>query len=579
METKENKKTKGLKIKVCIIAVIAISLIFGLWYTINFGTRFVNAVSIEAGSPITMDLFFDNKIPNGATFATDMTTVRTDIPGTYTIPVSLDDRVYEAQLTVKDTVSPVVTVKPTSAWQGKPISPEECIENASDATALSVTWQTQPIDVEGEQKGVIAVTDLGGNVTFADVTVVITADNTAPVIEGVSDLEIFLHDDIDLLSGVKVTDDKDSEPSITVDMQGADLTKPGEYDCKYIACDGAGNLAEQSFKVTISEDTKAPEVVLSESYNIPLNGNTDILTLISTKDDSSSPLTVITQGEVGQATEGSYPITYNVSDRSGNTTVCQCIVNVGVDTTAPVISVKPILIFLGDTVSYKKQIVVTDDYVGTPKVTVDSSKVDLNTIGEYTVSFTAVDSSGNTATAETPVSVIERPSVEEDAHRLADELLAKLVTEDMTELEKLFAIYNWTNRKIYYSGVSDKSNYIVGAYDGITTLSGDCYTYYAICRLLLEHMGYEQIEVNRVHPTTRHYWSLVYFNDGWYHFDPSRFIDGNGLTFMLTDQELEAWDKQYYSIGHIFNHDLYPERTTESLQHLVDYQNRKIIKE
>ena len=40
-----------------------------------------------------------------------------------------------------------------------------------------------------------------------------------------------------------------------------------------------------------------------------------------------------------------------------------------------------------------------------------------------------------------------------------------------------------------------------------------------------------------------------------------------------------AWDKKYYSIGHVFDAELYPERAKNSIQHLVDHKNKKIIKQ
>jgi len=46
---------------------------------------------------------------------------------------------------------------------------------------------------------------------------------------------------------------------------------------------------------------------------------------------------------------------------------------------------------------------------------------------------------------------------------------------------------------------------------------------------------------------------------------------------MMTDSEAETWDRTYYSIGHLFDKSLYPERATESVQQYVDFVNRRII--
>ncbi|HIT56817.1 MAG TPA: PT domain-containing protein [Candidatus Galloscillospira stercoripullorum] len=61
---------------------------------------------------------------------------------------------------------------------------------------------------------------------------------------------------------------------------------------------------------------------------------------------------------------------------------------------------------------------------------------------------------------------------------------------------------------------------------------------------------------------TRHYWNLVDYGEGWYHFDacPHLLVDPAFECFMATDQELLNFDagagREYYS----FDADAYPER-------------------
>ena len=71
-----------------------------------------------------------------------------------------------------------------------------------------------------------------------------------------------------------------------------------------------------------------------------------------------------------------------------------------------------------------------------------------------------------------------------------------------------------------------------------------------------------------------HFWSLINLGDGWYHVDctPRRNV---GYFFMNTDAELEAYSVKNKN-SHIFDGSLYPQRATESVQHLVDYAKGKI---
>ena len=105
---------------------------------------------------------------------------------------------------------------------------------------------------------------------------------------------------------------------------------------------------------------------------------------------------------------------------------------------------------------------------------------------------------------------------------------------------------------------------MVGAYTGFTTGRGDCFTYYACSRALLTALGIDNLEVQRYGSSmaTQHFWNLVNYGEGWYHFDtcPHLLTDPRFDCFMATDQELLNFDagagREYYS----FDADAYPER-------------------
>ncbi|MBE6649716.1 MAG: hypothetical protein E7613_00240 [Ruminococcaceae bacterium] len=573
MDRNVNYKKIGI-ITVIILLVAAASICAFVFLS---DTGFKKSVRSEAGQPITLSLFFEDNPPAEAFFENDTSHIDVNTPGVYTVNILVGDDKYTSELTITDTTGPKVSVKKdVKSWLGKTPAPETCIESIEDITETSVQWYTAPKDAPGLQDGVLLVTDAFGNKTRVDITITVVEDKSAPIIEGVSDRHMYLYDDANLLEGVVAKDTIDPNPVLSVSSDGS-FYAPGEYKIVYTAVDGAGNTATKECILVLEEDKEAPEIECAPVYNVPVGKGIDVKSLPEITDNAASEPKLTLSEEPDTSIEGSYNVTFTVSDRSGNISEAQCTVNVANDTTAPIIGVKQIIVFAGDTVSYKKQITVTDDFCGDIKLSIDSSKVNLNTVGEYTASFTATDISGNISNAEVPVSVVERPSFEAETHRLADELLSELVTDDMTDLEKLYAIFVWINKNIYYTGTSDKSNYIVGAYDALTKRMGDCYNYYALARILIEHMGFEQMEVQRDHPNTKHYWNLVYYNGGWYHFDASPFVRGNLRTFMMTDSEAETWDRTYYSIGHLFDKSLYPERATESVQQYVDFVNRRII--
>jgi hypothetical protein len=105
---------------------------------------------------------------------------------------------------------------------------------------------------------------------------------------------------------------------------------------------------------------------------------------------------------------GSHSITFGVSDgRSG--TDSETITITVVDTTAPVITLlgsNPITVEAGDTYSDSGAI-ATDNSGETITPTITANTVNMSTVGTYSVTYTAIDSTSNSATATRTVNVVD----------------------------------------------------------------------------------------------------------------------------------------------------------------------------
>ena len=247
----------------------------------------------------------------------------------------------------------------------------------------------------------------------------------------------------------------------------------------------------------------------------------------------------------------------------------------GEDSEAPVITgVHNFTVTEGSAVSYKEGIEVTDNSDPSPKLTVDTSAVNLSKLGDYEIIYIATDASGNETRITAEVNVISRVSVSlELANAAADEVLSAIITEDMSEREKLEEVW-WYLHRIGYNDVDygEVDDYLDNAYYYLTTYMGNCRCCYAATKLIMERLGYKTMKVQNIEEAnTPHYWNLVSADGGetWYHFDPTcwnwndKDETDDDIICMSTDEHV--WD---YSDRHdywCYNWDpsLYPATPTE----------------
>lgn len=240
-----------------------------------------------------------------------------------------------------------------------------------------------------------------------------------------------------------------------------------------------------------------------------------------------------------------------------------------VDTTPPVIlGAEDLTIYVGDSVSYRKGITLSDNADGEISLEIKNDSVDLEKEGEYPVRYVATDVSGNVSEEEIILYVLERSDLEKEVDELADALIGELVTDDMTKWDICYALWNWCRTKIRYSYSAGERTIYAGAFEGLHDKCGDCYVYYATFTILLEKCGIETMEIRRVGGTSDHWWNLVNLGDGWYHCDSSPRRNGDHYRcFMQTDAQVQAYTESYpeHPNYYVFDDTLYPERGTEIL--------------
>jgi hypothetical protein len=244
------------------------------------------------------------------------------------------------------------------------------------------------------------------------------------------------------------------------------------------------------------------------------------------------------------------------------------------DTEPPKITgVKNVTVFTGDRVSYKTGVTVMDNYDTNVALAVDTSAVNLKKVGVYKITYSAKDAAGNVAQAEATVTVKvkpESPLNEDEMNQLADTVLAKIVTNDMTEVDKLWAIFKWTKYNIGYIDSSSHDDWRKGALQGFKQGTGDCFVYYATAKILMERSGFEtQTVIRDKGRKSKHFWSLVKVEDNWYHFDTTPTIRKN-TTFLLTDEELALFNNEFKNY-YLFDKTKHPATPTKPLEERSKY--------
>ncbi len=212
-----------------------------------------------------------------------------------------------------------------------------------------------------------------------------------------------------------------------------------------------------------------------------------------------------------------------------------------------------------NTYNLGKGVSAADDRDGRVKVTVDDSKVNWKKTGMYRLYFHASDKAGNKSVSWAKVQVIV-PGTPES---VADQALSSITRKGWSDVKKARAIYAYIRRHSSYVNNSAHRSWRDSATQGLRYQSGDCYTYYAMSRLLLTRAGIPNVMINR-YPTPggrRHFWNLVYVAGGWYHFDTTPRTRKENFC-LWTDSQLWA-----YSSGYTFrfNNSLYPKRAKKRI--------------
>ena len=236
---------------------------------------------------------------------------------------------------------------------------------------------------------------------------IVVVDKSAPVIELISDPNYFTKPNHKYVEeGYKATDNYDGDVTDKV------ITEEKDGIVTYTVSDSFGNRAVVTRTINY-KDTTPPVIKLKGGNKItsPLLG-TYKEPGYTTKDDCDGDLTnkVTVSGNVDSKTEGTYTLTYTVTDSYNNTAAVTRTVIVK-DCNAPKLTVSgdsTQYIKLGDTYT-TPSLKAIDDIDGdiTDKIKASGS-VNTSKKGVYSVDYSVTDKAGNTSTVSHCIYVYEK---------------------------------------------------------------------------------------------------------------------------------------------------------------------------
>ena len=510
----------------------------------------IPVITAEIGGAIPEASAFVSDTDYEVDYFTDISLLVLDRLGDVPLSISVNDELYEVTLRVVDTVPPTALPQDQIIGTGETLAADAFVSDISDATAVSVSFTIPPDFTKlGPQDVTVVLEDQGGNTT--ELTSRLYIFGIKPAIEAEAGTDaIAVRDYLIETAGIDDLFDNGISLSFQTGISRMQLYTPGEYEVVI----NANNRLYTSI-VTVADTT--PPTAAPANRTIWLGKTIDAMSFLTEVQDISD-VSARFKTQPDFRTTGTQEITVILEDSWGNASEYTTSLTIMRDTVPPVISgAASQTIFVGNSISYRSGVSAYDNADGPVSFSVDSSAVNIYETGDYAVVYSAVDSSGNRTSVSVTVSVIELNY--ELVYSMADNILANIITPDMSLLEKAHRIYNWVRGNFTYTGRSDKSSTIIGAYSGLRTRQGDCFTYYSVSEVLLTRAGVPNMRVTRVGGVTQHFWNLINVGTGWYHFDsvPTRY----GLnTFMFTSAQAEEYTRvlAYVPNYYVYDKSLYP---------------------
>lgn len=197
-------------------------------------------------------------------------------------------------------------------------------------------------------------------------------------------------------------------------------------------------------------------------------------------------------------------------------------------------------VYTNEPYDYFKYVKASDNRDKKVELTVDTSKVNFQKKGTYTITYIAKDRAGNVAKAKAKIAVRTHDKVDQ----MADKILKKIIKKEWSDEKKAIAIYDYIRSYMTYSVTGRKSSWEEEAMYGFVNRRGDCITHCMMSRMLLTRAGIPNLDIENIKHTgkRKHWWNMAYVNGGFYHFDTIKRLK-NPRFCLVTDKQIRAYSR------------------------------------
>jgi hypothetical protein len=435
-----NKKDKI----VIIFLPLAILVLLAAAFPLNKVHR---TITLEAGSDTPeFSRFIKDEATKGE-IITDLSKINMSEPGDYRIKIKIGALAYHSKLKIRDTIPPTANISDLEIPLGKRVEAKDFVSDITDVTQVTVSFLEEPdFDSIGEQDVGIVLEDAGRNRTVYTAKLYIGKVYRSVAIElGTERLDIsdFLMDDV-------------FKGSFITDISNINLKEPGTHN---ISLEVDGDIYSSQLEIIDTTPPKANVINQVIWVNDKISPDVFVKNIFDYSD-----VKVFFGEEPDFSLAGMHKVSIILEDTSKNRTEMAAYLTIREDTEPPVIEgVEDITVYVDERVSYRRNVRVTDNRDAEVELIVDSSKVNLKKEGKYEVTYIATDTSGNTATETITITVLKKPwdyVDPEELDKLADSVLDMIIKDGMSDKEKLKAIFQWTKKRISYTGSTYKKNWM-----------------------------------------------------------------------------------------------------------------------